>query len=118
MESIARYLFRVFERVADAHMGGIEDGDAGGEFVEACAADKIGDEGIDGNWTQRKRAEENDAGMRAGRMLAQVCELNIQRQKHALFIFSGSCDISIGVGKKILVGCSQDVMPQFSQYRF
>ena len=33
-------------------MDGIDDGDAGGEFVEVGAADKIGDEGIDGQRAQ------------------------------------------------------------------
>ena len=30
-------LFRGFERVADAHVDGIDDGDAGGEFTEVGA---------------------------------------------------------------------------------
>ena len=34
------------------HVAGVDDGDAGGEFVEVCTADKIGDEGVDGKRTQ------------------------------------------------------------------
>ena len=50
--AVERCLFRGFERVADAHVDGIDDGDAGGEFVEVGAADKIGDEGVDGKRAQ------------------------------------------------------------------
>ena len=39
-------LFRGFERVADAHVDGIDDGDAGGEFIQVGSADKIGDESV------------------------------------------------------------------------
>ena len=49
---IELYLFRGFERVADAHVGGIDDGDAGGESAKIGAADKIGDEGVDGQRAQ------------------------------------------------------------------
>jgi hypothetical protein len=56
---------------------GIDDGDAGGEFAEICAADKIGDEGIDG-----KRAEENDTGMGARRILALLGSTSRSRSIH------------------------------------
>ena len=45
-------LFRGFQRVADSYVDGIDDGDAGGEFVEVSAADKIGDKGIEGKRAQ------------------------------------------------------------------
>ena len=47
-----RRLFCGFQRVADAHVDGVDDGDAGGEFAEIRSADKIGDEGIDGQRAQ------------------------------------------------------------------
>jgi hypothetical protein len=47
-------------------VNGIDDGDAGGELAEIGATDKISDEGIDGKRAQRKRPEQNDAGMGAG----------------------------------------------------
>jgi hypothetical protein len=45
-------LFRGFQRVADAHVDTIDDGDACGGFVEVGAADKIADEGVDGQRAQ------------------------------------------------------------------
>ena len=50
--AIDRCLFRGFERIPDAHVDGIDDGDAGGKFLEVCAVDKIGDEGVDGQRAQ------------------------------------------------------------------
>jgi hypothetical protein len=65
-------------------MDGIDDSDAAGEFAEICAADKIGDEGVDGKRAQRERTEENDAEMGAGWVLSQIGEFDIQSQEHAL----------------------------------
>ena len=39
-------------RRPDTYAGGIDDRDAGGEFAEVGAADKIGDEGVDGKRAQ------------------------------------------------------------------
>jgi len=46
-------LFRINLRESDAHVYGITDGDAGREFVEIRAADKIDDEGVDGQRAQK-----------------------------------------------------------------
>jgi hypothetical protein len=81
-------LFCGSQRIPDAHVNGIDDGDAGGEFFQIGAPDKIRDEFIDGNGAERDRSEENDSGMGAGRILAQVGEFYIQCQQHALFILS------------------------------
>ncbi len=104
--------------VTDAHVDGIDDGDAAGEFVEVGAPDKIGNEGVDGEGAQGERAEQNDAGMGAGRILAQVGELDVESQQHALFMLGGACDFGVGPGKQILVGRRQDIVTEFNQYRF
>jgi len=44
--------FRINQRESDAHVDGIDDGDAGSEFVEVRAADKIDDKGVDGKRAQ------------------------------------------------------------------
>jgi hypothetical protein len=48
---IGECLLGSFLRVSDPHVDGIDDGDAGGEFVEVGAADEIGDEVVHGNRT-------------------------------------------------------------------
>ena len=79
-------------RGSDAYVEWIDDGDTSGEFLQVGAADEIFDECVHGHRAQGERAEQNDAGMGAGRVLAQVGELDIQRQQHAVFIFGCACD--------------------------
>ena len=50
--AVERCLFGGSQRVADTHVDGIDDGDAGGEFAEVRSADKIGDESVDGQRAQ------------------------------------------------------------------
>lgn len=53
-------------------MDGIHDSDASGQFGQIGGSYKIGDEFVRRQRAQRKRAEQDDAGMRAGRVLAQA----------------------------------------------
>lgn len=76
---IGGFLFRGFLWVSGTHVDRIDDGDTGGELVQIGAADKTGDESIDGERAQRERTEQNHARMGAGWILAQVGKFDIMR---------------------------------------
>jgi hypothetical protein len=104
--------------VTNARVDGIADGDTGSTFLQMDAADETGDERIDGKGAQREGAEENDAGMGAGRILAKVGEFDIKHQQHAQFTFGSSCDFGMRLGKEVFVGDRQDIAPNPSNTGF
>ncbi len=108
-------LFRGVARVPDPHVCGIDDGDPGGELTQVGEADEIGDKPVHRERAQRERAEQDDAGMRAAWIFAQVGEFDIEGQQHAFFAAGRSCDFAVGAGKEILIGCRQGIVSQSCQ---
>ena len=105
-------------RVTDAHTARFDDGDAAGESAQIRGGHELGDEAVDPQRAEREWAKEDDAGMRSGRMPAQVGKLDIERQQHAFFDGSGAGDLRIGPGQEIFICGGKSVVPLGDQQRF
>ena len=105
-------------RVTDTHTARFDDGDAAGEGAEIGGSHEVCDEPVDPQRAERERAEEDDAGMGAGRIFAQVGKLDIECQQDALFCGGGAGDFRIGPGEEVFIGGRQSIMSLSDQERF
>jgi hypothetical protein len=72
---------------------------------------------IDRQRTERYRAEQHDSRVRSGRILAEIGEFDVQRQKNAVLAGGTSGHLDIRAGQQVFIRRSQYIMAESDQDR-
>lgn len=102
---------------SDSDPGGLYDGEAAGKLFKVRVADKSFDETVHGERAQVSGSKEDDPGMTAGRVLAEVAKLEVKRQEDPACLSRPAAYLGIGPGQQSFIGGGFRVVAQEKQDR-